>query len=442
MITYLNIEKLIPHPNNPRKDLGDLTELVDSIRTNGVLQNLTVNDNGDDTFTVIIGHRRLAALQKMGVTTAPCTVTKMDDAKQISTMLLENMQRTDLTPYEQAQGFQMCLDFGMNEELLKKQTGFSKTTIKHRLNLLKLNQDKFKKGVEKGATLQDYIDLEKIEDDKVKDKLLDDIGTNDFRYKLNNELRMQLNMKQTNEFINMLKEHMDEVEHAPEGYKYCSYLYGTSNFKNFKIPEDIDMRKYVFIKYGGGSIQIYKEILESEKEKAISKNEPSQPTQTDLNVEEIKKKVEVAYQTRLEFARSIYRSLKVDTTDSFLIKYAFDILSNSISGTWEDDEIFEQVTSKALEDIKNLRKCTDSIIKSVVCIRYLFALIYSNLENKSSSCTLFAHNYHSEYGCYDDNNADEIKELYGFLQHYGYQASEEEIAIMFGTHELYLKKGE
>lgn len=60
-ITYISIDKLIPHPQNPRKELGDLTELADSIKANGVYQNLTVVEDGDDTYKIIIGHRRHAA---------------------------------------------------------------------------------------------------------------------------------------------------------------------------------------------------------------------------------------------------------------------------------------------------------------------------------------------------------------------------------------------
>ncbi|MEG2503591.1 MAG: ParB/RepB/Spo0J family partition protein [Carnobacterium sp.] len=438
MIEYLNIEKLKSHPNNPRKDLGDLTELADSIKENGVLQNLTVNDNDDGTYTVVIGHRRLAALKMLEIETAPCVVRKMDEATQVSMMLLENMQRNDLTPYEQAQGFQMCLDFGMDEELLKKKTGFSKTTIKHRLNLLKLNQDKFLKGVEKGATLQDYIDLEKIEDEKVKDKILDYIGTNDFRYKLNNELMIQENVKETKKFINMLKEYMDEVEHAPEGYSYLTYLYGAANFVNFKIPEDIDKRKYIFINHREYSIKIYKEILENEKSKVIEKSDPKPLTQTDLNIEEIKKKTFTAYQTRLEFAKHTFKTNTFASTNIILFKYAFLLISNNIVSFYSNtDEIFEKITSLNIDETESKK---DLIFKSFTnSYKVLFALIYASLENEMDNITVNNWKYSDDYGKFDSSSKEEIETLYDFLELFDYQASEEEKAIMFGTHELYVK---
>ena len=79
-ITYISVDKLHPHPDNPRKDIGDITELADSIRQSGIYQNLTVIPStgyyhGD--YTVIIGHRRLAAAKAAGLTEVPCVITEM-----------------------------------------------------------------------------------------------------------------------------------------------------------------------------------------------------------------------------------------------------------------------------------------------------------------------------------------------------------------------------
>ena len=117
--TELPIELLQPHPDNPRKDVGDVTELADSIKVNGIFQNLTVIKDGEG-YTVIIGHRRLAAAKQAGLKKVPCNVAEMTEQEQISTMLLENMQRNDLTVYEQAQGFQMMIDLGETKESISK----------------------------------------------------------------------------------------------------------------------------------------------------------------------------------------------------------------------------------------------------------------------------------------------------------------------------------
>ena len=177
MIVNININQIYPHPENPRKDIGDITELSESIKKNGIMQNLTVIPGHyrthaewaalekayrvnpteelrnkmnkkwyDDGYTLIIGHRRCAAAKAAGLTELPCRVIEgMSRKEQISTMLEENMQRNDLTIYEQAQGFQLMLDLGETEETISQKTGFSRTTVRHRLNLARLNQEELKK---------------------------------------------------------------------------------------------------------------------------------------------------------------------------------------------------------------------------------------------------------------------------------------------------------
>lgn len=84
-------DKLHPHPDNPRKVLGDIDELAESIKASGILQNLTVVPMNDDwtEFTVIIGHRRLAAAKQAGLTELPCAVVEMTEKEQLSTMRRE-----------------------------------------------------------------------------------------------------------------------------------------------------------------------------------------------------------------------------------------------------------------------------------------------------------------------------------------------------------------
>lgn len=163
------IDALKPHPDNPRKDVGDVAELAESIKANGIFQNLTVIPDGD-SYMVVIGHRRLAAAKLAGLKELPCMVVEMDKKEQISTMLLENMQRNDLTVYEQAQGFQMMLDLGETESDIAEKTGFSKTTVRHRLKLLELDPEEFRKSQERQPSMADYIELEKLTDPKLKKK--------------------------------------------------------------------------------------------------------------------------------------------------------------------------------------------------------------------------------------------------------------------------------
>lgn len=150
-IEQLPVSRLLPHPDNPRKDLGDLTELTESVRENGILQNLTVvsadqvpfvqiPDPQETWYVVIIGHRRHAAAKAAGLETVPCVVTGMDRKTQLSTMLMENVQRNDLTPYEQAQGFHQLSLLGCSAAEISRRSGFSKKTVLHRIEMAKLDQ--------------------------------------------------------------------------------------------------------------------------------------------------------------------------------------------------------------------------------------------------------------------------------------------------------------
>lgn len=200
-ITYIPVEELHPHPDNPRKELGDLTELADSIRANGVFQNLTVvprtvtgeitGETWQDGYTVIIGHRRLAAAELAGLSELPCVIADITLQEQVRTMLMENMQRTDLTVYEQAQGFQAMIDLGDTVETVARETGFSPTTVRRRLKMMELDQGKLKEVSSRQLSLTDFDELAKIEDIEVRNDCLEKIGTSDFSAAVKSAMRQQ-----------------------------------------------------------------------------------------------------------------------------------------------------------------------------------------------------------------------------------------------------------
>lgn len=173
-IVMINRSKLQPHPDNPRKDLGDLTELADSIAEHGIMQNLTVVPYGDD-YRVLIGHRRLAASQGI-IDELPCVIAdNLTDREQVGIMLVENMQRSDLTYMEQAHGFQMMLDLGDTVETIAEKTGFSKATVKHRLAINEIDQDALAEASKYfQPTIADFIELEKVKDLERRNEILRD----------------------------------------------------------------------------------------------------------------------------------------------------------------------------------------------------------------------------------------------------------------------------
>ena len=186
-LVMLPIDKLYPHPDNPRKSLGDLTELSESIKAKGVMQNLTVVPRAerDGTYTIIIGHRRHAAAKKAKLKELPCVIVEMSEQEQVATMLLENIQRSDLTAYEQAKGFQMMIDLGDSVKGIVDKTGFSESTVRRRLKMAELDEEVLKKVSSRQISFGDIDKLQEIEDPQTRNKVLADIGTANF----NNSLR-------------------------------------------------------------------------------------------------------------------------------------------------------------------------------------------------------------------------------------------------------------
>ena len=234
-IVFIKVQQLYPHPDNPRKDVGDVSELAESIKKNGIMQNLTVIPLGAlDTeaeeqtpaneisllsdFHVLIGHRRLAACKKAGIEEVPCKiVSNISKREQVSIMLEENMQRNDLTIFEQAQGFQMMLDLGETAETIAEKTGFSVSTVYHRLNIAKLNQKELEKKEKDNSfqlSLTAIYELEKIENIKTRDKVLKEATDNqNLMTRARNAVRDEKRTKAEKEIAKMLKK--IDVKQAP-----------------------------------------------------------------------------------------------------------------------------------------------------------------------------------------------------------------------------------
>ena len=210
-IVMLKRSQLHPHPDNPRKDMGDLTELKESIREHGIMQNLTVIPMDDEweNFRILIGHRRFAASEGLPID-LPCVIVEgLSDKEQVGIMLCENMQRSDLTFLEQAHGFQMMMDLGETIETISDKTGFSEATVKHRLEIAKLKKESIDTAMESfQPTISDYIELERVKDLKERNKILEDAeSSSDLHYSVQayvDEQNRKKNAKKYLELINSL----------------------------------------------------------------------------------------------------------------------------------------------------------------------------------------------------------------------------------------------
>lgn len=435
ILEYIPVEGIFPHPDNPRKDLGDLTELADSIRQNGIMQNLTVVPRESGGYTVIIGHRRLAAAKLAGLTVVPCAVADMDEKKQLRTMMMENMQRSDLNPYEEAQGFQLMLDLGDSIKEISQNTGFSETTIRSRTKLLELDQEKFRAAQERGATLSDYAELDKVSDPKVKNKLLDVIGTANF----NNELQRAINAEKTEarrayyiaELSKFAKEYTGDS--VWQDFQRARFYYPTDRKEEVIRPDDADTKEYVFeVNSWGITLYVRKsaeDLAQKEEEETKRVERQRQEDEKKNRLAALKEVSNRARQLRRDFVENVgIRAIRANMKRvvSALVFCAFDISvelpvdqdSRDFFGI-EGDEATQEAVAQAISAPE----------------RPLLKLAYSALECDTGE------GYHDFWeGRYEENEYLDL--LYDLLQALGYQMSDEEKALQNGTHELFAKPEE
>jgi ParB family chromosome partitioning protein len=130
------IDKLDANPDQPRTEIGDLTELTASIREKGVLEPLLVKPTMMGRWMIIAGERRWRSATAAGLTEVPCIEMDVDDSAVAEIALIENMQRKDLTPWEEADGLRaLCERFGYTHEDVARKVGKSRSTVTEALSI-------------------------------------------------------------------------------------------------------------------------------------------------------------------------------------------------------------------------------------------------------------------------------------------------------------------
>lgn len=430
MIKNLLTESLIPHPQNPRKELGDLKELANSIKANGVYQNLTVVDNYDGTYTIIIGHRRHAAAKLAGVKELPCAVVDLDEKQQLETMLLENMQRSDLTVYEQAQGFQLLIDLGSSVKEVAKETGFSESTIYKRTKLLELDRKLFEKSQAKNIPLEEYAKLNKLSKAENKNAALKVIGTNNFNdtlLKLAKQEKEEAAYAKIREFLDSFAEHVNN--NSLVGYLYHKY-YSVSSVNNLIVPEDAKPGKYLYT--GSGPFALYRKGKNSRKSAEEREREKKQAEFT----EEAKKIDGRVRELIHDFVKN-YRS-KFNSTFIELFKLYAKNHILAVDGRYaiSNADISKLGKLYGVQVSKTYPISVTEADADEMCedfIRLILSVFYSNLP---------------EYGFLCANSSGKhaltryIELMYEALKICGYEMSDEEREYFDGTHEIFAIMGE
>jgi len=139
--TEIAIDRILPNPFQPRHEFApkDLDELAASIREKGIVQPVLVRPKADGQFELVAGERRLRAAKLVGLAQIPAIVREMDDADSLEIALIENIQRADLNPVEEALGYQQLMgQFSLTQEEVAQKVGKDRSSVANTLRLLKL----------------------------------------------------------------------------------------------------------------------------------------------------------------------------------------------------------------------------------------------------------------------------------------------------------------
>lgn len=444
-IVNINVDHIYPHPENPRKDLGDLAELAESIKKNGIMQNLTVMPKKDSKgdYIALIGHRRSAAAKLAGLKEVPCRIVDgLSVREQMAIMLEENMQRNDLTVWEQANGFQMMLDIGETEQTIAEKTGFSKATVKHRINLAKLNPALLKEK-EEGfqLSLTDFYELEKVKDVELRNKILDESSdSRDLRWRVAIQVKKETADEAREVIVQKLKEL--GVKKAPDKVKTEIYSSKWKVIKEFDLEEGISEEINIPKSVEGA---LYVEIYRSLKviKKAKKEKEETKKTAEEIKREKIaadKKRIseilKAGGQERFDFVKDVISGkIKKLDDERKVEKEIFDILLDNSEFLTRD-----RIASFFLKGAETYRVEADKAeeAKKKVDKLGMFAKMLCLASVSSNSLSIVEYT-----GRYNKNSGEAIKRFCKILEKYGYShSSEEEKAIVYGTSELYVAEDE
>lgn len=439
-MTYLPVSRLHPHPDNPRKDLGDLTELAASIKENGIFQNLTVVDDDPaeyySDYTVIIGHRRLAAAKIAGLSEVPCVIVEMTPKEQVQTMLLENMQRSDLTVYEQAQGFQMMLDLGATVEEIAEKSGFSQTTIRRRVKMMELDQDKLKEVSARQISLGDFDELAKIEDIDARNEVLDKIGTADFDFTLKRALQKQDTVRNLPKVKAWLKNakgkkidnsaSWNRSEYDPLGSWISIAKWGEEgNRPPQEIPEPL------FYTMDDNTVRLFRKAERAEPQRRTPE-EIAREKAVEAAWKSLDEATSIAYELRRSFVEnlSVTGKNKADIILGAYWEAIFEAISFNMSDRTTlvtllelDPHIYGEERSSRLYE--NLGKVKD---------RDLAKIVYA-LWGDNAGMLCVETGSRRDFPRFHVN--EKLRYIYDWLQMLGYEKSTEEQALLYGEHEAY-----
>lgn len=444
-VHMLDTDKLIPNPDNPRKDVGDIEELEKSIRNNGIMQNLTVvEDENLEKFMVLIGHRRLAAAKAAGLRKVPCVIAEgLTREEQLAIMLEENMQRNDLTVLEQAESFQMMIELGNTVESLTEKTGFSESTIRHRLKIAELDSEMLREREEDPdlqLSLTDLYELEKIKSLETRNRILGAaISGDDLRRRARNAAAQE----KVDEAFDRCAAIMQQAGLKPAGKDVKSWSAGLERVWSDELnnPQIIQMlkdkleeldpeTKYIYLRDYGRLFIITKKTPQKHEKTEEEKRRNELDKRRKALIE-----VQKAYDRRRhDFVLNELQGSKLTQEQKLdILTRAIEILLRYGQGTL----ITAAATSAYVEGIDRW-KTTEAQREAALNMEpWVVMLAVADYDMGLYSGTYRVLIQYT--GEIKKERAEEIMGIYNLLTKYGYEMEPEEKAMLDGTHELYVK---
>jgi ParB family chromosome partitioning protein len=243
-IRMVPIDKIDPNPQQARSELGDINELMASIKQKGILEPIIVRPR-HGRYEIIAGERRFIACKRLGLKEMPCIEKNVEDNEAMEIALIENLQRKDLDPFEEADGLQaLAAMYGYSHQDIAKKIGKARSTITESINLSKIPQEIRKLCHENNIVSRStLIEISKLKEKEHMEELIRIIHERDLKREDTRDLskRMMGKSKRPKLFV---------YNYKPEGSDYRMRL----EFKRQDITnEDI--------------IQILEEIIKSLKSK-------------------------------------------------------------------------------------------------------------------------------------------------------------------------------
>lgn len=393
---------------------------------------------------------RLEAAKLAGLREVPAFVREMDRREQLRTMMTENTQREDLTPLEEADGFQQIM-LELPEQTVAavaRETGFSETTVRRRMKLLELPREAVEKAQEAGVTMADYEELNRIKDPARRAEAARELGTGHFRGAVERHVQIEKELGHVERLVaSLLKKGATEITEEERIRRNaelsCQKTIYNWNLKSESVgPLALDEQWLFTADREHRELRIYRVL----KQKDGEPEEPAAKSDVELAWEELKNKTEL-----LREELQALKQEQIDLDQEFLDRREafigdFELFQRHreeimeaavmvlIRGGWWSPNALEE-----LGEWLNMKDVTDPV-ELARCIRAnpekaLLYTLYVTLEKDATGWHTTTWYNGMEYRIHHLQQRQEL--LYDVLRLLGYRPQGDELLVQGGTHTLY-----